>query len=77
MHKKSRAISDPAFHSPIKKIVCSNSCPPTFHVLHLYLHALDTVDVLHPYIAVVSAVFEIVDVFELQVFVRITFVFVV
>ncbi len=42
---------------------------PTFHALHLCLHVLDSV--------VVSVVFELVDVSELQVFVGASFVLVV
>ena len=58
-------------------MVCSTSRPPTFHVLHLCLHVLETVDLIYSYFAVVSVAFEIVDVSELQVFVRIAFAFVV
>jgi hypothetical protein len=67
-------------------------CPPTFYVLRPFLRVLQTVDVIHPYFAVVSevdvaafevvfvvlvsVVFEIADVVELQAFVGIVFVFV-
>ena len=69
------------------------SCHPTFYVLHPFLRVPETADVIHLYAAVVSevdvvasevvfvvlvsVVFEIADVVELQVFVGIVFVFVV
>jgi hypothetical protein len=77
VRKKGRAISDSAFHSPIKKIVCLTSCPPTFHVLRLCLHVPEAVDVMRPCFAVAFVVFEIADVSELQAFDCISFAVVV
>jgi len=54
-------------------------CPPTFCVLHHGLHALEILDVIHPFseVGLVSVASKIPDVAELQAFDGIVFVFAV